>query len=247
MIPVIRKTLGILTPRERRRAFLVLMLAISMALVDTLGVASVIPFLAVLGNPSVIETNALLAGLYQWGDFTSQESFLFFLGLAALGAVLGAALCRVVGQYAILRFANMRRSSLSRRMLDGYLGQPYAFFLNRNSADLTKRTLSDVDIVVDQVVIPGMQVIANGTVMTMLVVFLVVIDPIVSTILLVVVCGIYAIIFMSCRHLIGRISREAHSANLKRFTIAGEAFGGIKEVKLFGRERRFATPPRSYI
>lgn len=240
MIPVVRKILALLTPRERRRGLLVLFIAVSIALVDTLGVASVIPFLAVLGNPSVIETNDLLAGLYQWGEFTSQKSFLFFLGLASLGAVLGAAFCRALGQYAILHFANMRRSSLSKRMLDGYLGQPYAFFLSRNSSDLTKRTLSDVDIVVDQCVIPGVQIIAHGAVMIMLVVFLIAIDPIVTTVLLVVICGVYAIIFAFCRHLVGKISKDANLANRERFTIAGEAFGGIKEVKLFGREETFA-------
>lgn len=41
------------TPREKRRGALVLV--VFMALLETAGVASVLPFLAVLGNPEMLE------------------------------------------------------------------------------------------------------------------------------------------------------------------------------------------------
>ena len=42
----------------------------------------------------------------------------------------------------------MRHFSISKRLLEGYLHQPYSWFLSRHSADLGKNILSEVGIVV---------------------------------------------------------------------------------------------------
>jgi ATP-binding cassette, subfamily B, bacterial PglK len=242
----VRQLMALLTPAERRRGFFVLLAAVGMAVVDTLGVASVMPFLAVLGNPEIIESNAWVQALYSHGGFTNRDEFLFALGLVALAVVLTAALVRAAGQYAILHFVNMRRYSLSQRLLTGYLGQPYAFFLNRNSADLSKRVLSDVDIVIDHCLNPLVQMTAHGLIMTLLMVLLFAVDPALAGTVLAIIGGFYAAVYFGARHLISRSGRDRNLANRERFTAAAEAFGGIKEMKLFGREQyfseRFAGP-----
>jgi ATP-binding cassette, subfamily B, bacterial PglK len=245
-----RQVLALLTPRERKRGLLVLLIAVIIAAVDTAGVASIMPFLAVLGNPGLVESNSWLAALYGFGGFDSREEFLFALGLLALAVVVVAAFVRAAGQYVIFHFANMRRYSISRRMVEGYLNQPYAFFLNRNSADLTKRALSDVDILVDNCIIPLVQMISYGLVMIMLVALLLIIDLVLAGIVFSVIGGSYAAIYLASRRLIARIGHERSEANRERFTVVSETFGGIKEVKAFGREQsfmdRFAEPAHKF-
>lgn len=231
---------ALLTRRERWRGLILIGVAILMALVETLGVASIMPFLAVLGNPSVVESNTFLAWFYRRGGFVSTDAYLYILGLAALVAVVVAALFRAAAQYTIFRFANMRRYSLSKRLFDGYLGQPYAFFLHRNSADLVKRTLSDVDIVVDQFLMPGVQLIAYSIVAVTLLTLLIVVDPAVAACVLLVVCGLYAAIYLLSRRLLARLGHDRNLANRQRFSEASEAFDGIKEIKLLGKEATFA-------
>ena len=105
----IRSLLALLTPRERRRSVALLLVAIAMALVETLGVTSVMPFLAVLGNPDVIHTNRIINWLYIYLGYSRVNDFLLALGLAALVVVLLVAVFRAAAQYAVFRFANMRR------------------------------------------------------------------------------------------------------------------------------------------
>ncbi len=52
MLATYRKLFDLLNPHERRRFYLLLGLIILMALVDTIGVASIMPFLAVVANPA---------------------------------------------------------------------------------------------------------------------------------------------------------------------------------------------------
>ena len=58
------KALSLLTPSERRRGILVLLIVAFTGIFEGVGVASVLPFLSVLSNPSLVETNELLNKLY---------------------------------------------------------------------------------------------------------------------------------------------------------------------------------------
>jgi len=240
------KILALLSPRERKTGALVLGMMLALALLETAGVASVMPFLAVLGNPELVETNAALAWLYEQGGFESVDRFLFALGVGALVMVVGSALFRILTTYAINRWTQMRRYSIGERLLATYLRQPYEFFLNRNSADLSKSILSEVDELVDKVFRPLMNAVAYSLVAIVLVGFLVWLNPVLATIVALVVGGAYGIIYLGVRGALGRMGADRINANQERFTAASEAFGGIKDLKVLGREeaylKRFRGP-----
>lgn len=238
-----RSTLGklrdVLTPRERRRGLLVLLMMLLLALLETAGVASVMPFLAVLGNPAMIRTNPVLSELYRLGGFATTRDFLFALGIASFVVIVLSAILRIVTTYAMHRFIQMRRYSIAARLLQGYLRQPYEFFLNRNSADLSKTILSEVDEAVIHVLKPGMDLTSYGLISLVLVTLLVAVDPALALGVTIVVGGAYALIYLATRQGLGRMGKERVKANRARFTAASEAFGGIKDLKVLGREQAY--------
>ena len=84
MEKIIKKFIFLLTAQERKKALLLLIMVIIMALLDTIGVASIMPFVAVLTNPTLIETNFFLITMFNisgtFGVETYQQ-FLFALGI----------------------------------------------------------------------------------------------------------------------------------------------------------------------
>ena len=56
---------SILSSHERKIAGLLLIMILIMALLDMIGVASILPFIAVLSNPTLIDTNSILNLFYQ--------------------------------------------------------------------------------------------------------------------------------------------------------------------------------------
>jgi len=138
-----KKIYYILTPKERRLAYLLLVMILVMALLDTIGVASIMPFMSVLANPMVVKTNKWLAMAYTKLGFTEPKTFLFFLGLVVFITLVASIAFKAFTQWALLRFTNMRNYSLSCRLFKGYLGRPYTWFLNRHSSDLSKSVLSE--------------------------------------------------------------------------------------------------------
>lgn len=250
IVRIIKRILALLTPAERRRGFIVLGMMMILAVLETAGVASIMPFLAVLGNPALVETNSVLSWIFDRGGFESVESFLFLLGVAAFLLMVFSAFLRIGTTYAMNRFTHMRRYSLGTRLLQVYLRQPYEFFLNRNSANLSKSVLSEVDEVVNKVLKPGMELIAFGMITLVLVAFLVVLDPLLAMMVALIIGGAYGVIYLGVRGLLRRMGGDRVQANRERFTAASEAFGGIKDLKILGREQgyvtRFRGPARRY-
>ena len=241
MFNTYRKALALLSPKEKRRGGLVLGMVIIMAVLETAGVASVMPFLSVLGNPEVVETNPVLNTAYEGLGFTSVDAFILALGAAAFGLILFSAFFRSLTHYAMNRFIEMRRHSIGKRLLETYLRQPYAFFLDRHSGDMAKNILSEVDQLVAQVFRPGMQMVAYSVVILALVTLLIVVDPWLALGVAVVIGGIYALIFGAVRGILGRVGSDRVRANQERFTAASEALGGIKDIKLLGREHAYLS------
>ena len=53
----LNKILFLLTPQERKKAVLLLLMILIMAILDAIGVASIMPFIAVVTNPEIVESN----------------------------------------------------------------------------------------------------------------------------------------------------------------------------------------------
>lgn len=218
-----------------------MLMVILMAIMETVGVAAIMPFLSVMGDPQAVESTPYLLAIYNFFGFESKQSFLMALGIGAFGIVLISASVRIITTYAINRYAQMRRHSVGARLLETYLRQPYAFFLNRHSGDMAKSILSEVDQLTGNVIKPGFDAIAYGVVALTIILFLIIQDPWLALGVGVVIGGSYLLIFGMIQKHLTKIGKERATANKERFTAAGEALGGIKDIKLLGREQAYLT------
>lgn len=237
----VRKILALLTSVEKRRGALVMLMMVGLAILETSGVVSIMPFLAVLGNPEVVEENEILSTMYKLGAFESTDDFLFWLGVGAFVLVLSGSVFRTLTKYAVFRYTEMRRHSISKRLLETYLRQPYEFFLGRNSGDLAKSILSEVDQLVQNVYKPLLTGLSYGVVAFGIVVLLVIVDPWLALIVGGVISIVYGLIYASIREWLQRIGEDRKVANQERFETAGEALAGIKDIKVLGQEHAYLT------
>ena len=235
-----KKLLLILTPQELRRAGLLLVMILIMALLDMIGVASILPFISVLTNPDIIETNSILNTLFQnlriFGVETTQQ-FLFALGVIVFILLVFSITFKALTTYVQLRFILMREYSIGKRLVEGYLRQPYSWFLGRHSADLGKNILSEAGGVVGGFLKPLIDVIAKGMVTLSIITLLIIVDPKLALIIGFTLGGIYVIIFYFIRTYLTKIGKKRLEHNEIRFKSVSEAFGATKEVKVGGLEK----------
>jgi ABC-type multidrug transport system fused ATPase/permease subunit len=249
----LKKLLFILSSRERKQAGLLLLMILIMALLDMIGVASILPFMAVLTNPDIIQTNIILNKMFQASSIFGVENnqqFLLALGVLVFVLLITSLIFKALTTYAQIRFVQMREYSIGKRLVQGYLCQPYSWFLSRHSADLGKVILSEASTVVGNGMNPLMELITKGTVSITLIVLLIIVDPKLALMVGLSLGGAYGLIFYFTRSFLDRIGKERLKSNEIRFTAVSEAFGAAKEVKLSGLEqiyiKRFSDSAKSF-
>nr|WP_309502614.1 ABC transporter ATP-binding protein [uncultured Roseovarius sp.] len=230
---------ALLDGRERRNFWILLSIVIVSALSSALMVGSVLPFLSVLSDPGRIEAVPALAWAYETFGFESDYTFLVGLGLASLGVIVFTNTVLILKTWAIARFTNMRVHSISHRLLTAYLRQPYAFFLNRHSAEMGTRILSETQQVVRTFLTPAVELIAASFTSLAIVTLLFVVEPVIALIAFVVLGGIYGAIYTLSRRVLKQLGHHRATTNSARFKITNEALGGIKDIKLLGCEEAY--------
>ena len=248
-----KQLLFLLTSKEKKHAVFLLVMILIMALLDMIGVASIVPFMAVLTNPDVIETNSIFNFLYSISNLIgvdNDQEFLFTLGTLMFVLLVVSLIFKAITNYTLIRFVQMRLFSVSKRLVEGYLNQPYTWFLNRHSADLGKTILSEVSQVIGGALAPCLDLIAKSMMAIAIVALLIFVDPQLAFITGIVLSMAYILFFNFIRKYLNRIGKERLESNTSRFTLISEAFGAAKEVKAGGLEKtyvgRFSNPAQKF-
>lgn len=236
---IIRTFFSLLTSRERRNLYLLFVAVLLMAGMQVVSVASIMPFLSVAADPSSVQENVYLEWAYQAFGFTDTHTFLIALGVGALALLVVSNAFIVLTNWATYHYAWRRNHSLSHRLLHSYLHYPYEYFLTHNSAELRKNVLEEVKEIVMGMIRPGLRGTAKAIMALFIIGFLVFMDPLVALIVATVLGTSYVGIYFAVRSRIDAYGRQRVKQNTKRYQFASEALGGIKEVKLRGKESEF--------
>ncbi len=213
-----------------------------MALLDMIGVASILPFMAVLTNPSLIETNTILNKLFHFSAIIGVENnqqFIFALGVLVFALLIFSLIFKALTTYFQTRFVLMREFSVGKRLVEEYLHQPYTWFLSRHSADLGKTILSEVSGVIGNGLKPLLDLISKGLITIAIITLLILTDPMLALMVGFSLGAAYLLIFNFVRGFLGKIGKERLKNNQLRFMAVAEAFGAVKEVKVGGLEQTY--------
>jgi len=131
-------------------------LMVLVALVEVVGISSVLMLLNVLAHPETIAESRALSAFRDMLGYDSIFSVQIALAVVVTAIVVVGLVIKAVGNYALIRFSLMRGYTISSRLLGAYLHQPYAWFLERNSADVGKNVLNETDAVVSRMITPAL-------------------------------------------------------------------------------------------
>lgn len=232
MVADLKKIWAVFTPGEQRRSIWMLVLVILMAMAETAGVLSIMPFLSVMTRPEIIHENPFLQTAYNVFGFTDVRSFIFALGVASIILIVTASAFKTVTQHVLNRFVHLLRHSISKRLLTRYLHQPYEFFLARNPSILSRNVLSEIDQLLNGLIQPLSQMIAQGAVVLAMVILIVAYDPLTALGIVLVLGSLYGGIYALVRNRLRHIGHAKQTANGQRFQACDEALSGIKDLKI---------------
>lgn len=249
----LKKLLYLLTANEHKRSGLILFATLVMALIDVLGVASIMPFIAVLMGPEIIETNSFLNTAFQISNnigIKTHQEFLILLGVIVFLFLIISLLVRALTIYMQLRFTHHIEYSIGKRLVENYINQPYSWFLSRNSADIGKTILSEVGFVIGNGINPFISIVSQTLVVITLITLLIFIDPKLTLIVFCVLGLAYSFIFILLKNFLSNIGQQRVKVNGQRYVAVIETFSAAKEIKVGNLEQiyteRFGDPAKKY-
>ncbi len=241
MLKTLKKVLRLFTAKDRRKFILLLFVNITSSFVGLAGIASIMPFVALVSNPESVFKNKYLSMAYHYFKFTDLHSFIIFSGVSILIIFVFSNIVLAYSLWFNIGFTRRVSFNLTKTLFSYYISQEYEFFLKRNSSDLVKNIFSEVGHVINHVIKHGVELISKGILSFFIVVFLVFMSPSAAFLVVAVLGGMYALIYIFIRKRITKSGVDRVKTNKDRFTAANEAFGGIKDVKLLGKESVYLT------
>ena len=235
---------------DKKKAYLLIFLTLIMAMLDTLGVASILPFMALLSDTSLIETNSYLAYAYDFFEFKTPRDFLNSIGLAIFFIFLFSMIFKAFTTFFQLRFISNQVHKIGVRLLKGYLNQNYNWFINKNSSDLSKNIISEVDNVIHGSLSTLINLISQLLVSLAILSLIVYVDPKLAIIIGSTLSLAYLMLYKITARFVLKVGGQRVKSNKKRFISISEIFGSMKEVKLRGLEScvisSFISPSEEY-
>ena len=230
---------GLLNVGERRRIIVLFSLMVVGMGLEMLGIGLIIPAVALLLQTAPSETYPPLAVVVEMLGQPTQVQLITGGMLLLVGVYLVKALFLGFLAWYQNDFAFGVQRHISRELFATYLYQPYAFHLQRNSAQLIRNAVNEVHKLWFLILNPTLVVLGEGLVLVGVICLLFIVEPIGALIVVLVLgCAAWGFhLYTRGRLLRLGIARQHHDG--QRIQELQQGLGGVKEAKLLGRESGF--------
>jgi ABC-type multidrug transport system fused ATPase/permease subunit len=230
---------NLLEPRQKRRLVLLQFVSIFMAFSTVFGIAAVMPFFAVLGDPGIVERNEWLGWIWELLGRPEYGRFVTLLGIGLVASIALSGTFNLLGALAMTRFCFWVGNDFQVLLFSEYLQRDYLFHARTNSARLVNNTVQQVGWVLSGILQTGIVLVTSLLQILAIVAAIVVVNPRIAIGAAVLLGGAYALIYLLVRKRLlfyGEITAEQQAKQLKTLN---EGFGGIKEITLLGTGNMF--------
>ncbi|HEY1267898.1 MAG TPA: ABC transporter ATP-binding protein [Candidatus Binatia bacterium] len=239
MIEHVRKCLAFLPARLRWRWVAQLPLALIAAALETVGAAAVFFLIKVVSDPARVVELPLPAAVSQRLAAIGGAPALPWLTLGVAVFYVGKNALLALFVYQQRKVMSESQVTLSRRLMRGYLALPYAIHLRRNSAELARNVSESAYRVFDRVLGPTFFILTETLVIFGIVAVLMWTAPLPTIFAVAVLFASLALVLKFTRRHVSRWGHEEHKLKKETLQNVQQSFGGLKEIRVMGRERFF--------
>lgn len=224
-----RQLMFILNRRQKKRFAGLVLGSILVAMLETLGISVIIPFILVMLSPDEFLQNRYVQIFVNILGLTEYLQVLLAVALVIiLVYVLKSAIVLSISFFQA-RFRNELERDLSNMMLNSYLHQDYLFHINTNSSEVVRSVHSDISGVAS--VVENFSSIASEGLTTLLIgIFLICINPVMAVILL-VLAGLTSLgIIVAFKKKTNISGEQCRNAFQKKIQYIQQSENGIKDI-----------------
>lgn len=239
MFNAIREIFSLLSHKQKKEFYILQFLVILMAFTELLGIASIAPFMALVGDTTLLEKNEIYASIYEISGFDNSTEFLFFSGLCVLIALSFSALVSMYTTWKLALYATKVGVELSDRLYTFYLQQDWMFHASGSSAQLVKQVSTEANRISVGIINPLLQMNAKLVLAVLISISLIIYNPLIALIGILLFVISYVLLYKIVRVALSNYGKRVSEVWTSRFKLMNEGFGGVKDVILLNRSHDF--------
>ena len=225
----------ILTKQEKKTGLLLLVFMLISMLMETLGIGLIIPALGLISNPNIFKDSQILNSIVTFLNIQNTSQLILY----TLGFMLFVYSIKSIFQaYLIWKqtsYSYKLQERLSNTLFENYMNEDYVILLNKNSSHLIQNITREVDLF-NTVVSSSLNLLSEIFIIIGLIALLFINEP-TGTLFVITILGLAGFIFHSItKKKILKWGYERQVYEKERLKNLNEGFGGVKDIKLLGRE-----------
>lgn len=235
---MLKKLNYIFTKTDKIKIFILMVIVVIGSFLELLSVSIFSPFIDIIMDPSSLEESDIMNCLFRWFQFESIEYFLAFIAGGIIVIYVAKNLYIIVEKNIIYRFSYRIQRTISTDLLKAYMREPYTFHLGKNISVLQRSMQEDTDQFTKGI-IHIMEMIAEICVCVAIGIYLYIVSKSITIIivgLLIICLAIFSVISKKYSSAWGREGQQYKS---RIYQWMNQSLGGIKEIKVLGREQNF--------
>lgn len=235
----------IFSKRDKRNITILLFAVIVGSFLELSAVAVFKPFADILMNPDAVRKNRYLVWFYDFFGCQTYKEFLTVLSICIIVIYVVKNVYLICERSYMFKFSYDTQKNLSTRLLITYMKEPYTFHLNKNIATL-QRSLQEDTSQFMQVILYSLELITEVVTCTVLGIFLLIESKSITIVVLSLLCLCVGLFFFITKKYARGLGQKNQRYRGMIFQWMNQSLGGIKEIKILGREQYFIDEYQNY-
>jgi ABC-type multidrug transport system fused ATPase/permease subunit len=227
-----------LSARRQNQLIILSLLTVVSSVAELISLGTVLPFLAIISNQSNDNDQINIYKILDYLGMTGFDQTLFITILFIAAAVFAGGI-RLLLLWLQTDIGHSIGGDLGVSVFKKILHQPYIFHLDRNSSEVVATLMSKINTVVYFTILPTLTFISSIIVVVFIILFLILINSFVTSIVFFGFGIAYSIVIFTNRKRLLLNSSLVASCQNHQAKLIQESLGGIREILLYGMEGKF--------
>ena len=216
MLEDLKKINKVISHKDKKHLIFLGIVKFFSGLFDMIGIASVAPFIIVVTNQKILDSNSIILKIKETFELSNNEVIIFF-AVASILIIMFNQFFRIFTLWYENYVSHKVWLNIHTQLFKYYVNQPFSFHLQRNSNNLLERMSVRANAAVAGVINPFFQILGHFFVLCFLSLLLILANPFVAIVLMIVTSIFYLLIFSKLRKKISAYGKFSPEFSTKTF------------------------------
>ncbi|VAW53751.1 Lipid A export ATP-binding/permease protein MsbA [hydrothermal vent metagenome] len=220
---------------------LLIILSLINSLIQTLGIVSIMPFIAIVADPTLVESNETIRMIKESFDIKTYQTLLLTFGGFTFLSIVLSNFFSIFAFWANLRFFNHKEHQLTQELLNIYLSKKSVAFYRIKKSQILKYILSDVERVLIGTQMTVIDLISDIFICIIVISVLLYMDIFVTITTALSLSLSYIFIFILLSNKIKYYGKTFAQLESKVYASINHAIDMFREIRISGQKKQFVN------